>query len=132
MMLRMVPCQRCGTGVEVEFTADSSQWNRLVRANGYPDYLCIRCFDGIAAAAGERYEVEFHWVGQAGVSVLARERDQRLAALEAALRDIAQAASEAADALAMHDPTTHSRLALQGCFEAIADAASAALEELHD
>ena len=59
--------------------------------------------------------------------------DARIVALEAALREIAQAASAAADALAMHDPITRSRLAIQGRFEAIADLAQTALrEDSHD
>ena len=88
---------------------------------------------GVRRVVAERDRQWLPWVGQAGVSVLARERDQRLTAFEAALRDIAQAASEAADALAMHAPATHSWLDLQGCFEAIADAALAALkEDSHD
>jgi hypothetical protein len=60
------------------------------------------------------------------------ERAGRVVTLETALRQIGAAASAGADALAMHDPTTRSRLAIQGRFEAIADAARAALEDSHD
>ena len=58
--------------------------------------------------------------------------ETRIAALETALRALGQAAADGADALAMHDPITRSRLAIQGRFEAIADAARAALEDAHD
>jgi hypothetical protein len=57
------------------------------------------------------------------------ERADRVVTLETALRRIGAAASAGADALAMHDPATRSRLAIQGRFEAIADLAQTALRE---
>jgi hypothetical protein len=57
------------------------------------------------------------------------DRADRVVTLETALRRIGAAASAGADALAMHDPATRSRLAIQGRFEAIADLAQTALRE---
>lgn len=61
-------CSRCDLPVVFEFTVESRQWNRIVRARGIGEYLCFWCFDELAVESNEAVHVGVNINGRAAHS----------------------------------------------------------------
>jgi hypothetical protein len=47
------PCGRCGGPHRFDTSVDSVAWNRVIRAQTLPEYLCLSCIVLAFVAAGE-------------------------------------------------------------------------------
>ena len=52
------PCGLCGGPHPFDTTVPSVVWNRVVRAQELPDYLCLTCIVRAFVAAGESFTAE--------------------------------------------------------------------------
>ena len=52
------PCDCCGGPHPFDTTIPSVVWNRVVRAQGLPDYLCLTCIVRAFVTAGESFTAE--------------------------------------------------------------------------
>ena len=60
------PCGLCRGPHPFDTTVPSVVWNRVIRAQGLPDYLCLTCVVRAFVAAGESFTAEL--IGAALVS----------------------------------------------------------------
>ena len=60
------PCGLCGGPHPFDTVIPSVVWNRVVRAQGLPDYLCLTCIVRAFVATGESFTAEL--IGAAIVS----------------------------------------------------------------
>jgi hypothetical protein len=56
------PCSLCGGPHPFETTVPSVVWNRVVRQQGLPEYLCLTCIVKAFSAAGESFTAQL-WGG---------------------------------------------------------------------
>ncbi len=77
------PCGLCGGPHPFDTTVPSVIWNRIVRAQGLPDYLCLTCIVRAFVAAKESFTAELIGINIATTAIEVRvdSRDARDAVL---------------------------------------------------
>jgi hypothetical protein len=81
-------CAGCGGPYRFDTSVPSSQWNRIIRAQGLPEYLCTTCIMAAFAHAGEGFTATFWGDGFTGLPIEVRingAASREVAQLRAAL-----------------------------------------------
>ena len=74
-------CGSCGGPHRFDTSVPSVLWNRVIRGQGLPDYLCTSCVVRAFAAAGESFTAELYGDGFSGLTIDVRVngRDAKVA-----------------------------------------------------